>query len=400
MNSKKVIILIELTLFLALVAAQSFNQPRRTPRNDSMDQQAVQQITDRFQQRELARIFLTNSGTIPRDIRSDLNETGVLHFLAISAGQLLPVIKGIEYLASAAALVTGARFFASLMRCRAAMALAVATYLSLIYGLTGSLMRLLFVDLGHRYICSALVRHQCKRTAQPRRHGLASLAVRVACTAAQEPTLFLLVCLTVTALAGRNLLGDWSFLYASIGAHACVLGAKAAKSICNVVVLKNRPAQWILTLVIIQLFATCAMLPLSSVSILPALLTNLSVAPILGILVIPETVVLSLVIQMGLADCDALAPAIDGIIRIADLGLGWFSGSAQFFASLDSNVRLPMLKPFSTDAYRYTVTVIGLCWFGPQIWSVLRALRAEPPTQLNPSKDRSWISSMIATPSS
>jgi hypothetical protein len=398
MNSKKNTILIELTLFLALVAQQAFDPYRRNPPRHTMDQQAIQHVTHRFQERELARIFLTNSGTIPREIRSDLNETGVLHFLAISAGQLIPVIKSMEYLGSAAALVGGVGLFASLMRCRAAIALGVATYLSVMYGLTGSLMRLLFVDLGHRYICAALARHQCKRITQPERTGCAAGLGRIACGSAQDPTLFLLICLTITALCGRNLLADWSFLYASIGAQACMLGAKAAKQLCKAIAPKHSFVKWILTLVIIQLFATLAMLPLSSVSVAPALITNLTVAPILGILVIPSTVLLSLAIQLGVSDCNVLSPAIGTIIQIADLGLGWFRKSAQFFASFDSNVRLPMLKPFSTDAYVYTITVIGLCWFGPQIWGVLRTQRTQ--TQLKPSKDRSWFSSMIETPSS
>lgn len=400
MHSKSFLVL-EISLFLTLVAVHRAHPMQRRPPSSLIQQEERHFIINQFHERELARIFLTNTGNIPRDLRSDLNETGVLHFLAISAGQLLPVIKGMEYIASSASLLGRTTLFARLMRHRAALALGIGAYLSLIYGLTGSLMRLLFIDFLHRYACELLMRICSRRLpyiqqSNPIAKTLVPLAI-----AAKEPVLFVLICLCITALLGRNLLEDWSFLFASMGALACVIGLKTARMIHPMLGTHHTAVKWLFTTVAIQLCATLLMSPLTAVSMGPALLTNLIIAPVVGLLVVPSTVLLSLILQVGVAKTSAFGPLVGALVQSADIGLILFRKAAQFFAALDDQNRVPLFKPFSEDAYLYTVSVIGLCWFGPRLWNILRArLRGTARDQTSPSKERSSFSVMMGTPNS
>jgi hypothetical protein len=369
-----VLVAMQLTAVGLLAKASGLLTEERYPRTERHKNTpvthppSVARVIERFENKDLATIFLTNDGPLSKDTRAQMTETGVLHHLAISAGQLVPIMLALDQMfrplfrwGMRATLRTPA--FAR----SAAMAAATGGLFTL-YGATGSLLRLVVLAGLRTVFVSLLVMMTMRASALWSRPTKATTllfeTIRLF-TRFQAP--FLITALVVTATCGRNLLADWSFLYASLGAASCSFGITLAMWLGKRLRF-NRPfARFLVGLVIMQACATMAMMPLSRTNFFSSCLANFICGPLVSLAIVPPTVTLTLLARAGVPMEGNLGLLYESCILLADGALGLFREIVSTLAQASTDPDVPLLKAFSAEAYGYTVVLVVMVWLGPQI---------------------------------
>jgi hypothetical protein len=392
------IICMQIAALVALVDATQLWSPQRSERpltqaifaksNSSPSptaaagfQTRLEALLTRFENHQMARIFITNHGRLDTDLQDNLRETGVLHFLAISAGQLAPVLFAIDLLLKHVIAGVSNRSFGHSPRLRLAAATGVSFGLCLIYGLTGSLMRLLVVDCGRRVFVSAAlsyaVRDHSNKTKNTKnnKEGNSTVSQGTVLTlllVIGAPGTFYALSLVAIFLMGRNLLGDWSFLFACIGALACYLGLLAFTWVPKLSIMRNRFVRATAALFIMQISATIFMMPLTPIGVIPAVTANLLCAPLVSLIIVPPTVLLTLATLCGLTLAGPIGPVLGGASAMADFGLGAFTKITGWLADAWPDPGPPLFAPFSPESYRYVIILVLGSWVLPQIFTLLQ----------------------------
>lgn len=342
-------------LVLAAPTEDRGNPPRRP------DPQLFQ-LSRSFAEKDLALVFLTNAGRLDKSTQMDLSASGVAHYVAVSAGQIAPVISVVLWatrraliamLASRIALV--ARPLLPVLLTRApTIATGLCFLLVALYSTTGSLLRIAVMQ----YLCLSIVCHilSCLK---PR----SSLALRF--MVAVLPSALLIV---LHFAFKRNLLHDWSFLYASGGALGCTLAGRLCQAFCHKLnqSLKVSLAQMVCT----QLLCTALFWPLHPIHPGSALFANALAGPLVTWGIVPITLVLTICTKTGLMTPDAPLTAI--LIAPADQSLGFFRSIAETAAALPIPWGpLTLLPAFSSPARLY-LQVVALIALVAAAWSAIK----------------------------
>lgn len=331
-------------------------------KKEAPDQTTMETIIGRFRNAQLARIFLTNDGPLDRPFRQQLAETGVLHHLAISAGQLAPVLFVIDGFLRHLPLGLKPGPRQRRLHVRLCAAAAITVGLCAMYGMTGSLVRLIMVSCARQALVIALLL-ATMRFQKLSATWVAPL-VQMVC-GSSGPTV--VVALIICALSGLHLMADWSFLFSAVGALSCTTGLFVCGLLRHSVLFRWPWLRLVVTFVVIQMCAALAMAPLVSTGIGASVVTNLVVSPIVGFVIVPATVFLALLTRSGALPGGPLDALFTGPIAVADWGLGAFRAVVETVAHWSADPGPPWFATFSEASYRYVVILVIGSLLVPQL---------------------------------
>lgn len=319
-----------------------------------------------FAENDLALVFLTNAGRLDRSTQNALSASGVAHYVAVSAGQIAPVINALLWVArrtliallgSRAAVVS--RLLLPVLLARApTVATCLCFFLVALYSTTGSLLRIAVLQ----YLCLSIACHFVFRLRPPTPTSLRFLV-------AVLPSALLVV----LALAfKRNLLNDWSFLYASAGALGCTLAARVCQAFLGGQhqTLRALLAQMVCT----QLICTSLFWPLHPIHPGSALIANALAGPLVTWGIVPTTLFLTIGSKAGLVTPGGTLATI--LVTPADKLLGAFRFIAETAAALPVPWgSLTLLQAFSSPARVY-LQVLALAALVAASWSAVKPERS------------------------
>lgn len=301
----------------------------------------VEAIVNKFQHAQLARIFLTNQGRLDPDLRAALVNSGVAHLLAISAAQIEPICRGIRGINSLAlsVLPRPMRHSLHLSALSHTAGFAICGLLVVLYGSTGALLRTWMFGPMYVLLCELV----------PQKSKLERLLT--------HPCIYqAIVLLFLTHTFTVNLTQDWSFLYASAGSTVCIFAQKLQTKIRHQFGRKkmNSLLKACAQILTVQFLCWLVFWPLHPISPIASLASNLICGFVLGILVVPACVLLSLCSLANLTNPLIVNPAIG----IADSGLGLFTAVTTNLSELTS-ARDPLFLPFQSTAQVYLLCILS-----------------------------------------
>lgn len=347
-----------------------------------MNRPLIERASDKvfgLKERSLALNFLANERSLSFKQSLDFQNSGLTHLLAVSGGQISPVVGFFTVVIGSVTLfffrrkISLQNLFALQNRFAFLTGFGFAYVLAILFGATGALIRVVFLSYFARFpmILSAilfLVRRTDVRSPETWTRSVAVI---------------------ILAFWIGNPFGDLSFLLSALGAAVAGL---VAQNLC-ILLPRSFSRSWIIDIffhyivlcAVTSVCVTLFLMPFLPVSLVATTGANLIAGPLVQFVLTPLTLVL-LVLPSGF-------PFIEKLPEIFDTALGFLSVLAQSFAKIAQQSSTQLLKnPFgAVSTLKSDVGIFYLQFCVCALWSFsdtlslrfLRKLQLERRAQLS-----------------